>query len=106
MNTTLPDATVQLIKRVFALLETDHDTPAYYERAQGLLEACRVALDAIPVADTEGRESASPSRPIPVRRDLGPRIARLAFEGYGVRKIARIVGVAPSTVSRTLRRAR
>ncbi|MGH8850614.1 MAG: helix-turn-helix domain-containing protein [Casimicrobiaceae bacterium] len=36
---------------------------------------------------------------------LGLRIAELAAHGWGVRQIARILGVNPSTVSRRLRRA-
>jgi IS30 family transposase len=38
------------------------------------------------------------------QKDLGRRIANLDGSGFGVREIARILGVNPSTVSRRLRR--
>ncbi|HXX84636.1 MAG TPA: helix-turn-helix domain-containing protein [Casimicrobiaceae bacterium] len=100
---TLPAATMRLIKAVCSLLDTDPDDPLYYERARGLLELCRRAIDALPAAETEAGEAATPPS-VPVRGDLGPRIAWLSANGKGVRATARILGVNPSTVSRTLRR--
>jgi hypothetical protein len=103
MTVTLPAATIRLVKGVVALLDTARDDPLYYERAQGLLEACKVALVAIG-QEAEGCDTKTTPVAVHVRGDLGRRIARLAFEGKGTRQIARILGVAPSTVSRTLRR--
>jgi len=87
MNTRA--ATFKLVRRVIELIETPCDSPLYYERSQGLLEACKVALDAIAAAQAEGRETAAPPVTVFVRRDLGPRIAELAAGGLGVRAIAR-----------------
>jgi len=103
MYTNLRAATMRLIKAVCSLLDTNPDDPLYYERARGLLELCRRAIDALPAAETEAGEATTPLSVL-VRGDLGPRIAWLAANGKGVRASARILGVNASTVSRTLRR--
>ncbi len=95
--------TIAFIKSVLALLDTARADAPYYEKGQGVLELCGVALNVLQ-ATTQGetRETATPVR-LPIRGDLGVRIAELAAHGKDVRQIARILGVPPSTVSRRLR---
>jgi hypothetical protein len=101
-NTTLPAATVRLVRAVLALMRTPYDDPVHYEWAQGVLELCDVALKIVEAANAE-EAGAAPVVQIE-RGDLGPRIAELTANGKGVRQIARILAVHPSTVSRRLRR--
>ena len=106
MYTRLPAATTALVDGVVTFLRTPPDATERQERARGLLELCQVALSAASAARTESRDGAPPAVSVPTRHDLGPRIAELRAHGQGVRQIARILGVNPSTVSRRLRRAR
>lgn len=106
MNTTLPAATIRLVNGVFVLLRTDHDNALYYQRALGVVELCDVALKVVTAIQDEDRETGAAPVAVTVSRDLGSRIAELSAGGNGVRKIARILGVNPSTVSRRLASSR
>jgi hypothetical protein len=102
MSLTLPAATIQLVRAVHRLIATARDDSLYNEKALGVLELCGVALETIQAIQAE---AGAAQVAVTVPRDLGPRIAALAANGKGVRQIARILAVHPSTVSRRLRRA-
>jgi DNA-binding NarL/FixJ family response regulator len=89
-----------------ALIRTPYDDPAYGEREGNVLDLCRLVAEAMPAATTAWDEPRDTRAPLArtSRSDLGLRIAELAAKGKGVRQIARQIGVAPSTVSRRLRR--
>jgi hypothetical protein len=107
-TTTLADATRQLAESVFTLIRCQLKNPSSFnEAAHATLERAGIALVALSAAQAQARESGKelPRVPIP-RADLGERIAELRAHGHGIRAIARMLAVQPSTVSRRLRKAR
>jgi hypothetical protein len=99
-------ATTELIKAVLALIGTARDDPHYQEKARGVLDLCKIVLEATNETQDEAREAAVPLvAPTTGPGNLCLRIAELAARGAGVREIARQLGVNASTVSRRLRRA-
>lgn len=100
-DSALIAATMNLVQAVIAVLSEPHESSLYYERARATLERCTDALSAIGAAKGEAAGSATPRTAIV---DIGRRIAELRAHGYGVRAIARIIGLHPSNVSRRLRK--
>lgn len=103
----LPAVIAELVRGVLALIGMPRDDPCYQEKARGVLDLCRTALEEVQATQDDAREAAAPPfAPTTGPGNLGLRIAELAAGGMGVRAIARELAVNPSTVTRRLRKAR
>jgi|SRR6516162_5006019 hypothetical protein len=103
-NTTLVNATRKLVEAIVALLKSRNDPRLFYDRSRAVLELCTVALTVGAATQADADRTGVKITQVSIRGDLGSRIAELRASGYGVRQIARILAVEPSTVSRRLRR--
>lgn len=106
MSSNLEDRIWDMIEVVNNLYDAPPGDPRHASALDDVFDASYQLLLGTE-AEPAGSSTATPvpgaaSEAVPA---LGERIAQLVAEGRGVRETVRILGVAPSTVSRNLRRA-
>jgi hypothetical protein len=107
MNPNLENRIWNMIEAVNNLNDAPPGDPRHASALDDVLDACYELLLA---TEAEGAGSAV-ATPVPATASqaaltLGERIARLISEGRGIRETARLLGVNPSTVSRSVRQAK
>ena len=103
MGTDLHARTLAIIEAIRGLPPLPNE-PRFAEAVDRINQACHQYMLAYETERDAVRQRYLRSKLR--RKDLGWRIIEMAGGGMGVRQIARVLHVAPSTVSRTINRRR